>query len=67
MNSTEGEKCGKSLKERAKERLAHRKVPLSENFDEYIRIRSSCWIVEEVDGEFYCDCPIGMKVCYMTS
>ena len=62
VNSSEGEKCGKSLKERAKERLAHRKVPLSENFDDYIRIRSSCWIVEERDGEFYCDCPVGMKV-----
>jgi hypothetical protein len=35
VNSSEGEKCGKSLKERGKERLAHRKVPLSENFDDY--------------------------------
>ena len=51
VNSSEGEKCGKSLKERAKERLAHRKVPLSDNFDEYIRIRRCCWIVEERDGE----------------
>ena len=31
VTSSEGEKSVKSLKERAKERLAHREVPLSEN------------------------------------
>ena len=62
INSSEGLKSGKSLKERAKERLAHRKVPLSSSFDDYIRIRSSCWILEERDGDFFCDCPVGMKV-----
>ena len=62
INSSEGLKSGKSLKERAKERLAHRKVPQSSSFDDYIRIRSSCWILEERDGDFFCDCPVGMKV-----
>ena len=66
VNSTEGLKSGKSLKERAKERLTHRELPLSTTFDEYMRIRSSCWILEErVENgrrDFFCDCPIGMKV-----
>ena len=65
VNSSEGLKSGLSLKERAKERLAHRELPLSTTFDDYLRIRSSCWILEERDGDFYCDCPIGMKVRHM--
>ena len=55
-------KSGKSLKERVKERLAHRESPHSSSFDEYIRIRSSCWLLEERDGDYFCDCPVGMKV-----
>ena len=62
VNSSEGLKSGKSLKERAKERLANRNVPQSGNFDDYLKVRSSCWILEERDGDFYCDCPVGMKV-----
>ena len=65
VNSSEGLKSGLSLKERAKERLAHRELPLSSSFDDYLRIRSSCWILEEREGDFYCDCPVGMKVWYM--
>ena len=65
VNSSEGLKSGLSLKERAKERLALRELPLSTTFDDYIRIRSSCWILEERDGDFYCDCPVGMKVFNM--
>ena len=55
-------KSGKSLKERARDRIAQRRCPDSSTFDDYLRIRSSCWIVEERDGDFFCDCPIGMKV-----
>ena len=62
VNSTSGLESGTTLKERAKARLAQRELPTSCSFDEYLKIRSSCWIVEERDGDFYCDCPIGMKV-----
>lgn len=63
--STAGSKTGLSLKERAKERIANREVPVSGSFDDYMRIRSSCWILEERDGDFFCDCPVGMKVFHV--
>ena len=66
MNSEAGLKSGVSLKERAKQRLAQREVPSAKDFDEYLRVRGSCWIIEERDGIFYCDCPVGMKVLYMS-
>ena len=50
-----------SLKERAKERIRQRKDPSFESFKDYQKVRSSCWILEERDGDFYCDCPVGMK------
>ena len=57
------------MKERAKERLANRELPLSTTFDEYMEIRSSCWILEErVENgrrDFFCDCPVGIKVIDM--
>ena len=62
VNSTEGLKSGRSLQSRAKERLDSRKIPRSTNFDDYLQCRSSCWILEERGGDFFCDCPIGMKV-----
>ena len=65
VNSSEGLKSGKSLKDRAKERLANRELPLGNSFDDYMRIRTSCWLLEERDGDFYCDCPIGKKVRIM--
>ena len=65
VNSKEGLKSGKSLKERAKERINARKIPESSSFDDYIKIRSSCWILEERDGDFYCDIPVGMKVFHV--
>ena len=40
---------------------ANRRTPLSSSFDEFLRIRSSCWIIEERDGDMFCDCPVGMK------
>ena len=59
-------KSGVPFKEWAKERLAQRELPSSKDLVEYLRIRSSCWIIEERDGIFYCDCPVGMKVLYMS-
>ena len=62
VRSSAGSKSDKSLKERAMERINEREVPKTQTFDEYLRVRTSCWIVEERDGDYYCDCPIGMKV-----
>ena len=64
VESSVGENSGISLKDRLKERLEHRKIPLSGTFDDYIKIRSSCWILEERDEDFFCDCPVGMKVIH---
>ena len=50
-----------SLKDLAKLRFENRRLPQSQTFEEYTKMRSSCWILEEVEGEFFCDCPIGMK------
>ena len=41
---------------------SYRRLPLTSSFDEYLTIRSSCWILEERDGDYFCDCPVGMKV-----
>ena len=65
VTTTSGLKSDKSLKERAKERMANRSEPEVEDFDEYMKIRTSCWILEEHDGDYYCDCPRGMKVCFL--
>ena len=62
VNSTDGLKSGTSLKERAKKRLKSRETPESSTFDDYLGARSCCWILEESGGDFYCDCPVGMKV-----
>ena len=58
-----------SLKERAKRRIRERGEPTCSSFEEYKAMRTSCWIVEERDGDFYCDCPISMKgkLCKMTT
>ena len=50
-------KSDSSLKERAKERIRERESPSSSTFDDYIAVRSSCWLIEERNGDFYCDCP----------
>ena len=55
------DKSGRSLKERTKDRMENRSIPSSSTFDEYISMRSGCWIVEESHGDFFCDCPVGMK------
>ena len=59
--STSSDSTGKTLKENAKERMRNRKLPEVSSFDEYVSMRSSCWILEEVDGEFYFDCPWGWR------
>ena len=50
-----------SLKARAKKRIEERGKPTAASFQEYSELRSSCWLIEERDGDYYCDCPISMK------
>ena len=50
------------LKRLAKQRITKRGEPGFDSFDSYMEIRKSCWIIEERDGQYYWDCPVGMKV-----
>lgn len=67
VSTISGGASGKPLKERAKERIANRAEPTVDDFDEFMQIRKSCWILEERGGDYFCDCPVGMKVCFMYS
>ena len=51
-----------SLKKLAKLRITVRGEPEFDSFDHYMAVRTSCWILEYRDGQFFGDCPIGMKV-----
>jgi hypothetical protein len=46
----------------AKQRLKTRGSPSFSSFDDFKKVRQSCWIIEESGGEFFCDCPVCMKV-----
>lgn len=51
-----------SLKDLAKERLKTRfNLTDISSFDECMRIRKSCYLVEQVNNDFYCDCAMGSK------
>ena len=50
-----------TLRELAKKRLVNRYSTLT-TFDDHIKLRESCYLVERVEDEFYCDCLMGMKV-----
>ena len=51
-----------SLKDLAKERLKSRfDVSNISSFDECMKIRKSCHLIEQVNDEFYCDCAVGSK------
>ena len=56
-SSTEGSR----LQDRAKERFLQRGVPDCPTFGSFVKTRTSCWILEEKDGEFFCDCFEGIK------
>ena len=49
------------LQDRARERLLHRACPSSKTFDDYVKMRTSCWILEQRNGDYYCDCYDGCK------
>ena len=49
------------LKELAKSRMLNRFATVADTFDNFMMDRKLCWIVEEMEGEFYCDCCMGIK------
>ena len=72
--SSENSMTSMPLKRLAKLRIKSRGEPEFDNFDEYMNVRTSCWILEFRNGQFFCDCPVGMKgklckhtvgMCYM--
>ena len=66
VSSTNNTLLDTPLKRLAKKRIKMRGEPQFDSFDQYLEIRQSCWILEERDGQYYCDCPIGMKVIVTT-
>ena len=60
--SSENTMTDMSLKRLAKLRITLRGEPEFDSFDHYMAIRTSCWILEYRNGQFFGDCPIGMKV-----
>ena len=49
------------LTDLARAKLEERARPSSLHFDDKKKIKESCWVVEERDGDFFCDCPEGFK------
>ena len=49
------------LKDLCKAKLIERSEPSDKSFDEKQKIKESCWVLEERDGDFWCDCPEGFK------
>ena len=49
------------LQDRARERLLNRACPSSTTFDAYVKMRTSCRIIEQRDGDYLCDCFEGCK------
>ena len=58
---TSSQSDGTRLQDRARERILHRECPSSSTFEEYSKMRRSCYIIEERNDEFYCDCYEGSK------
>ena len=59
--TSSADKSDTTLKDRCKLRMENRAFPKVKTFDEYVSIRTSCYILEEKDGVFFCDCWEGMK------
>ena len=55
----------KSLKELTSARMKSRfDISNEKHFDDYVKARSSCYLVEQDGNDFYCDCYEGMKARY---
>ena len=42
-------------------RLSKGRNPVYDTFEDFVKIRTCCNIVEEIGGEFYCDCQQVLK------
>ena len=60
IHSSTNKRPGK-LTELASVKLEERAFPSNKSFDERMEIHSSCWVLEERDDDFFCDCPLGIK------
>ena len=56
--SSENSMTNLSLKQLAKMRISLRGEPEFYSFNHYMAVRTSCWILEFRDGQFFGDCPI---------
>ena len=54
-------KSNSSLSELAKVKLQERSNPSSIPWDKKKEIKESCWVVEESENDFFCDCKEGVK------
>ena len=45
-----------SLVDLVRLRLSKRRRPVYGNYEEFVNIRTCCNLVEEIEGEFFCDC-----------
>ena len=50
-----------SLKDLVRLRLTKRRNPAYDSFEEFLAVRTSCHLVEEVNGDYFCDCREGIK------
>ena len=61
VTSSTGAADGSRLQDRARERILNRECPSTTSFEEYSKMRTSCYKIEEREGEFFCDCYEGSK------
>ena len=59
--TSSSDKTDRTLKERCKERMDSRALNKSASFHDFVSLRTSCYILEEKNGIFFCDCWEGMK------
>jgi hypothetical protein len=45
----------------AQEKMAERAQPSQKGWDEKKKILQSCWLIEEVNGDYFCDCYEGIR------
>ena len=61
VSSTEAGLKGEELKEAAKDALKRMDDTNYDIFEDYKKVRSKVWIIEETEHDFFCNCFIGLK------
>ena len=61
LASTRNQLTHLSLIDLVRLRLTKRRNPAYDSFEDFVKIRTCCNIVEEIGGEFYCDCQQVLK------